>query len=630
MHERLSTDDGPQHERVVALTSEMLAARSESWGTWRARLAEAVVVLGVLGAVVVYVAPTLGLPLLEKHAFRQTQTAYTARVFYEEGIDLLHPKLPVLGEPFEAPYEFPLFQAAASVTMDLGIKEDAALRVTSLACFLATALLLYGLVRYVAGRASGIAALAAFTFTPLALVWSRASMIEYLATAGAVGFAWGLIAWRQERRPLFGIFAVLAGLVGMLVKPTTAVFWILPALAYRPEGRPRPPRRLRFDPWTVVAVVVPLAAGSLWTRHADAIKAASPTTEWMTSWNLRYWNFGWLEQRFDPAVWQLLLERTGANVVGLYGILLLPAIVAAARSRQRLFWLGIASAALFPPLVFTNLYFHHDYYLVGISPAVAAFVGLGAGDVWRRLHGHRSIALVLPVLGLLLAYGSLELGRGYWLRIHGGYEDPQVLPLAREIQSHTKPDDLVAVDGLEWSPAVLYYARRRGHMVSANTVDVAYDLIHRDGYRFLMQVNPAHDDLGFLSRWRWVGALAPHLYAIGDSPTHMSDSGFMATNDDSALAAARLEAGSTILADARPLQCDEPNRFPSGKRGTWIRFSEPPPSARVFVSDLVPLPVRRAVFVAPELAERGKLTVTCTGADSLAVDEMIDAPGPLG
>jgi len=34
--------------------------------------------------------------------------------------------------------------------------------------------------------------------------------------------------------------------------------------------------------------------------------------------------------------------------------------------------------------------------------------------------------------------------------------------------------------------------------------------------------------------------------------------------------------------------------------------------------------------VAPELADRGTLILTCTGADSLVVVEMIDAPGPLG
>ena len=183
----------------------------------------------MLAALVVYVAPTLDAPLLEKHAFRQTQTAWTARVFHEDGIDLLHPKLPVFGEPFEAPFEFPLFQALATVPMAAGVAEDTALRLTCLACFVLTALLLWGLVRQVAGPVSGVGAVVVFTFTPFALVWSRTSMIEYLATAGAVGFAFGVVLWRERRHPSLFVAALAAGLVGMLVKPTTAVFWILPA-----------------------------------------------------------------------------------------------------------------------------------------------------------------------------------------------------------------------------------------------------------------------------------------------------------------------------------------------------------------------------------------------------------------
>ena len=190
-----------------------------------------------------YVAPTLSAPLLEAHPFRQTQTAWTAREFHEGGFDLLHPKLPVFGEPFEAPFEFPLYQALAALPMELGLAEDTALRLTSLVCFVLTALLIWGLVRYVAGPVSGVAALVAFVFTPLALLWSRTSMIEYLATAGAVGFAFALVLWRDRRRPVFVALALAAGLVGMLVKPTTAVFWILPALLYRPRAKSADARR---------------------------------------------------------------------------------------------------------------------------------------------------------------------------------------------------------------------------------------------------------------------------------------------------------------------------------------------------------------------------------------------------
>lgn len=289
------------------------------------RVAEIGAVVAVLAALVVYVAPTLHAPLLEGHAFRQTQTAWTAREFREEGIDFLHPKLPVFGAPFEAPFEFPLFQALATLPMDLGVAEDTALRLTCLVCFVLTALLLWGLVRHVAGPASGVGAVVAFSFTPFALVWSRTSMIEYLATAGAVGFAYAVILWRDRRHHLFLVAALAAGLVGMLVKPTTAVFWILPALAYRPRTRSggSAPRR-RVDPWIVVVVILPLLAGALWTRHADAIKAASPVTEWLTGWNLRRWNFGWTRQRLDPEAWRVILQRAVPNLLGLYVLLLVP------------------------------------------------------------------------------------------------------------------------------------------------------------------------------------------------------------------------------------------------------------------------------------------------------------------
>jgi hypothetical protein len=92
---------------------------------------------------------SMGQALVEEHGFRQTQTAYQALEFKEQGIDLLHPKLPVLGKPFEVPFEFPAFQAIATIPMDLGIATDTSMRLTGLGCFLLTGCLLFGLLRRV-------------------------------------------------------------------------------------------------------------------------------------------------------------------------------------------------------------------------------------------------------------------------------------------------------------------------------------------------------------------------------------------------------------------------------------------------------------------------------------------------
>ena len=113
------------------------------------------------------------------------------------------------------------------------------------------------------------------------------------------------------------------------------------ALAYRPTALPQPrehPRRDRV--WTAALVVVPILAAAAWTRHADAIKAASRTTEWLTSTELREWNFGTLDQRLERGTWETILDRI-RGTVALFGWIFLPvAVFAGTRSRQRWFWLA--------------------------------------------------------------------------------------------------------------------------------------------------------------------------------------------------------------------------------------------------------------------------------------------------
>ena len=83
--------------------------------------------------------------------------------------------------------------------MRLGLPPDTAMRVTALACFAATAILLFGFVRRFAGTLAAFVALGVFLFSPFGLLWSRASLIEYLATAAAVGYVWAALEWRERR-----------------------------------------------------------------------------------------------------------------------------------------------------------------------------------------------------------------------------------------------------------------------------------------------------------------------------------------------------------------------------------------------------------------------------------------------
>jgi hypothetical protein len=226
----------------------------------------------------------------------------------------------------------------------------------------------------------------------------------------------------------------------------------------------------------------------------------------------------------------------------------------------------------------------------------------------------RALALAAA---LLLIYGTLEHGRGYWLRIHGAEDDPGALPLAAQIRAHTDDDDLIATVGLEWSPAVLYYADRWGHMVTTRTASVAYDLLRRDGYRYLVSPELDTPSVRELDRWSHIGALDRNLYVLADDAGELDVPAF-ATNEG---------PGVPLAQGAVEVPCDRPHALAVRSPGTWLRFAAAVPDARIQASDeLAPLPVRRFVWVSSELASQGGVQLFCTGTSSVTIEAMGAGP----
>jgi hypothetical protein len=478
--------------------------------------------LAVAGLVVVAVAirlPNLDAPLLGTHGFRETQTAYTAVLYRDEGLSLLHPRLPVLGAPFEVPFEFPAFQALAGAVMWLGVPADAAMRLTGIACFAATALLLFGFVRRFADTLAALVALGVFLFSPFALLWSRASLIEYLATAAAVGYLWAGLEWRERRSASLAVVAVLVGSLAFTVKITTAVIFVVPLLTYvATSDRPglRNAVRARLAPPFLALLLVPLAAGLLWTRHADAIKEAHELTRWLTSDALRDWNLGTLDQRTERWRWVELVRRMGRDHLG---VVLLPLFVAGLlQSRRRSLWLGWAAAGAAAVLVFFNLHVVHDYYQAALTPISAAVAGVGASALFRHplLARFRSPVAITAVVGLLVAVGVAH-DHYFWERAWRDTPPSDArLAMARSIEANTLPGERVAVIGLDWSPEVLYYARRKGIMFT-DGVTTATTLAAIDGSYRLLAVAPAvpaplRDEV--LRHWRSVREVEPGIYRV--------------------------------------------------------------------------------------------------------------------
>lgn len=440
---------------------------------------------------------TLNQPLTENFAWRQTQTAWTARIYHEQGIDLLYPQVPVHGPPWYFGFEFPLFQAMGAILMDLGLPTDLAMRTLGLATFLLTGWLLFGLIRRLAGPVAALATLLAFLFSPFGLLWGRTSLIEYLATAAAVGFLWMGVQWLDDRRRSDYALAMGAGLVALLVKITTGAFYLLPLLFYRPaEGSVR-------DRWLPLAalITVPAAAGRAWIAWTDALKASSPATVFQTSGQMMDFNFGSLAMRWDPEV---LSPIAAALLIGLGGfalILWLPMALARLRGCEQwpFFTALFVSAIVLPPIILTPLYSTQNYYPAAISPALAALSGLGVGWAWERrsnVVGRLGLAG-----GIALWAFALILTRDLWLEAYRPVVDrDRSLEAAAFIRERTEPGDWVVVDGRFWDPTVLYYADRRGYMLDPRREDqpTVDELMRDERYRLAVSC-PYQTDCGVVA-----------------------------------------------------------------------------------------------------------------------------------
>lgn len=409
----------------------------------------AVYVIGVL--------PSLGQSLLETHAHRQTQTAYTAVLYADSGIDMLRPPLPILGPPGSIPQEFPLFQAMGAFLIGSGVPADTAMRLVGLASFVACAVLLYLLARRLMGSVAALVALGAFLFNAHAWLYGRTSLIEYMSAAGGLAFLYFATRWIDEGRTVNWVAAALGGAIGILVKITTGGFYLLPVLLWRsPSGRWG---FQRLSVWALL--VVSVAVGAAWSAWSQGVREETPASVFLSMENQFGWFFGTVGMRLDPGAWRVPLVALIA-LTGFGFALWAPLAVARARATgQPAFFAALLSLVVVMPLLLFNLYAIHDYYFVAIAPIAA--LGIGLGFEWLRQHWGRPWVRRAGV-ALAGAWVATVIGMfGSWSIMYGiPAEEERSMRIAAFVRDNSDPDDWVVLRGWSWNSTFLYYARRQG------------------------------------------------------------------------------------------------------------------------------------------------------------------------
>ena len=402
--------------------------------------------------------------------FRQAQTAISAYFIQLNHDFSLDYPTPVLGKPWSVPFEFPLYQWAVVWLSDTtGLDLTKAGRTVNLACFylsLPALFLLLGRLGLTWPRR--LVALGFVLSCPLYILYGRAFLIETLALMFAVWFLAGYLEAIERRSPGWLVLASVAGIGAGLVKVTTFLFILMPALVWtlgwlwqqRPgtKGGGWPALTSRAA-WALGTVALPCLATVWWTNYAEAIRALNSTADFLSASNMHSYYFG-TGQRFAAHLWRqhlVVLLREIAPA----GVLAGAALLALVFARRWLGWIaGLLGFFLAVQLIFPVLYAWHEYYYVANAYLLMLAIGLAAcGTLESRLPR-------LVAWGLILA---LQAGQ-IWSYLQVQYPMQRApsnggSPITQALRVATEPDDVLIIAGNDWSSITPYFARRHALMI---------------------------------------------------------------------------------------------------------------------------------------------------------------------
>ena len=415
-------------------------------------------------------------PLLDLHSFRQTQTAISAYYMVGNPSVFLDYITPILGKPWRIPMEVPFYQWIVARWHEwTGMGLDQSGKFISIIFLFACLCPVWKLLQELSiPPAPRWLTAAVFLSVPLHLYWGRAFLIETMGLFLSLSMAACIFAGYQKKNWRWLAVGLAFGILAVLCKITT---WALACgvtgmLVLFSNGIPK---RKDFL-WVAAAgfaAVLPIIPGKLWLNHGDSLKAENPfAREIITASSDKQaaWNFGTWEQKTSPAVW----EHTGRHIgdqlaapVPFFGYWFVPLllIAGALANPKRLpllsiFLVGFAAG----PLIFTNLYFEHNYYwvangtwlILALGVALAAISEFRPKEVWPQ-YTATALSAVLCISGFAAWHSK-------FLPVLQNLPDREQLTEAwiGPIQKLVQPDRSLLILGNDWNPVALYYAGRKG------------------------------------------------------------------------------------------------------------------------------------------------------------------------
>ena len=342
-----------------------------------------------------------------------------------------------------------------------GVGPDSAGRVIGLMGFQVAAVLLTVLMLRWHGWLAAVVAVVLFEFSPFGLAWGAAALVDNLAVACSLGMVVGLDSWFRSGSRLGLIGGAVSAWLAFVLKGTTPPGWCVLVLVSAGTAYVMTRSLRRTTVGILTGPAIGLLLGVLWTRYADTVDEGNPLTRPMTSYTLQ-WNYGTLDQRLDLNTYHTLFRRIeciAGPVVLVLGVAVV-GIALAPRGAERIRRAGWVATPVFPLLVFTNLYYVHDYYFIAIFPAIVAAVALGITAMAEQVRANTAVIAAVGIGVVLLLSAASPRGQ---LSMRQWLNRPGDNPIAKQIRDTTTAHDLIVLVGCPYpDPELLYQADRRG------------------------------------------------------------------------------------------------------------------------------------------------------------------------
>lgn len=478
--------------------------------------------------------------------WRSSQTLLTSFWFQKEGISLFHSQLPLYGPSWQVPFEFPIYQAISVLFSNIThVDLTLSSRIISVTSYYITAILLLLLcLKFLDSKFLAATILWVFLWLPYTILYSTEILIDYSSVALALGYILGLKTFIDSpRNLLLFILTVIVGSLGAMVKITTMAITIIPAIFIVLDGiqswgivrgdlvsfktliNKTQKHILSFFMLFVIAVL-PLLAGSQWTKFADSIKQKNIFTIWLTSPQLINWNFGTWEQKTSFANWWKWLILIN-NYFFMGGILLIFAVggiifLYKMPSKNRFFFGAALTGAILTIFIFFNLYLH-DYYYIAISAYMSVVIGFGIYYLTKSLLEQKKIWWIAlsSIFFLFILMRGTEQYKAFQAAndVQMKSVEKKYIPLAKQVAEITPKDKYIISLQKSWYPDFVLYTERKSLIFSAMEEKIySCDILNRYDYRTVVVVDRdptvAKRLQKVLSCFKSVKLLTPNIYRI--------------------------------------------------------------------------------------------------------------------